>query len=308
MKGAKLFLRDAAAWFVASIGLRACPGLVNAIYNRLPHSVLNWLVHHGFFGTPEHAFPWKVRLANGRHLNLVVDPSDEFSLGYAFLFKVHDQGLRRLQERLIAQMPERSVYLDIGSNIGVSSVHALSCGRHSWLFEPNRALNSYVRRLFDANHFANARFEEVALSDAPGTAEFHISKSSFLSSFDRSHAASEGQPTAVQVEMRTLDSYLPELRDAAGHIVIKIDVEGHEMAVLRGAEATLRHYHPPVMVELLCNDHARRLAWDFMSALGYACLGVVDGATLNLKELSTVEALVTFKEINFVFLPAGQRL
>lgn len=308
MKSAKLLLRDIAAWSVASIGLRVCPALVNSIYNRLPLPTLSWLVHHGFFGTPRHPFQWEVRLANGKDLRLEVDPKDEFSLGYAFSYKIHDQGLRRLQEHLIAQMPERSVYLDIGSNIGVSSIYALSCGRACWLFEPNQALSPFVRQLLDHNRLGGARFEEVALSDAEGTAEFHISQSSFLSSFDSEHAASEGESKAVQVPLRTLDSYLPELREAASHVVIKIDVEGHEMAVLRGADATLEHYRPPVMVELLHQENARRAAWEFMGARNYACLGVIEGSTLNLQELPTVNAVLTFEGINFVFLPKEQRL
>lgn len=308
MKRAKVLLRDAAAWFVASVALRVFPAGVNFIYNRLPLSTLSWLVNHGFLGTPRHSFHWKVRLANGRYLHLNVDPKDEYSVGYAFSFKIHDQGLRRLQEHLISKMPARSVYLDIGSNIGVSSVYALSCGRACWLFEPNRALTPFVRGLFESNRLEGARFEEVALSDAPGSAEFYISKSSFLSSFDSGHAASEGEVQAVQVPLKTLDSYLPELRETAGHVVIKIDVEGHEMAVLRGAEATLEHYRPPVMLELLYDEGTRKAAWEFMKARGYACMGVIEGSMLNLQELPTLNAVLAFGGINFVFLPKDQRL
>ncbi len=308
MKSAKLFLRDVAAWFVGGIGLRFCPAWVNFIYNRLPLPTLSWLVHHGLFGSPQHRFPWKVLLANGRHLHLEVNPKDEFLIGYAFSYKIHDQGLRRLQEYLIDKMPKRSVYLDIGANIGVSSIYALSCGQPCWLFEPNVALTPFVRRLYEHNHLEGARFEEVALSDAAGTAEFYISKSSFLSSFDSEHAGSEGESQVVQVPLKTLDSYLPELRKAADSIVVKIDVEGHEMAVLRGAVATLGHYRPPVMLELLHHENARMSAWEFMSARDYACQGVIEGSTLNLKEIPTVDALLTFKGINFVFLPKDQRL
>jgi FkbM family methyltransferase len=151
---------------------------------------------------------------------------------------VHDVGLKRLQEYLVDRMSDRSVYLDVGANIGVSSIYALSCGRMCWLLDPNTSLRPFVGKLFAANDYRTARLEGVALSDVAGEAKFFVSPSSFLSSFDKKHAASEGVVIPVRVPLQTLDSYLPELIVAARDLVIKIDVEGHEMAVLRGSEDT----------------------------------------------------------------------
>ncbi len=57
---------------------------------------------------------------------------------------------------------------------------------------------------------------------------------------------------AIQVQTTSLDDYLP---DTANVSAIKIDVEGAELDVLRGAERTLRRCRPLIVVE--CD---RRLA------------------------------------------------
>lgn len=299
----KELVRDATVAVITRPLLRIFPTLANRIYDSLPHSALSFLVRHGFFGKVTHPFPWHVTLANGRRLHLQVNPADSFSVGYAFEYKIHDVGLRRAQEYWIDRLAPRSVYLDIGSNIGVSSIYALSGGRKSWLFEPNPALRPFVERLFASNGFIGARHENVALSNEPGEASFFISQSSFLSSFNPNHAALEGETEEVVVQTRTLDSYLPELRELADEILVKIDVEGHEIPVLQGAIETLRYYHPVVMIELLYSDEARTLAYQFMRNLGYSCHGIVNAPTLTLKPLTDLPAARSFNDINFLFLP-----
>lgn len=305
MRRAKELLRDLCAGVISRVFLRCCPSLVNRVYNALPHSWLAYLVGHGFFGRPTGSFPWFVTLAGGRRFRLQVDPSDGYSVGYAFDYKLHDIGLRRVQEHLIDRMAPASVYLDIGANIGVSSIYALSCGRTCWLFEPNVMLHPFVKKLFALNGYTAARLESVALSSSAGEAEFYLSRSSYLSSFDPAHAATEGDVTRVKVPLRTLDSYLPELKQCAQEIVVKIDVEGHEMSVLEGAVETLRHYRPPVMLELLRNREARAAAFQFMRSHGYDCWGIVNAPVLQTVPLPSLAELVAFDDINFLFRPSA---
>jgi len=144
--------------------------------------------------------------------------------------------------------------------------------------------------------------EAVALSDVAGEAAFFVSRSSFLSSFDEKHARTEGDAIRIKVPLRTLDSYLPALVDAAREIVVKIDVEGHEMAVLRGAVKTLKKYRPPVMLELLDDANARTAAFTFLAALGYACHGIVNTPRMSLQSLPSRAEVVAFRDINFLFV------
>jgi hypothetical protein len=56
--------------------------------------------------------------------------------------------------------------------------------------------------------------------------------------------------------------------------VMKIDVEGAELDVLRGAEAALRSKHPRVFLSVH-SDELRRSCLDFLSALGYRATPLV---------------------------------
>lgn len=159
-----------------------------------------------------------------------------------------------------------------------------------------------MKKLFALNGYTAARLESVALSSSAGEAEFYLSRSSYLSSFDPAHAATEGDVTRVKVPLRTLDSFLPELKQCAQEIVVKIDVEGHEMSVLEGAVETLRHYRPPVMLELLRNREARAAAFQFMRSHGYDCWGIVNAPALQTIPLPSLAELIAFDDINFLFL------
>jgi FkbM family methyltransferase len=307
-RGPKHIARDLCAAIVSRVLLRYCPSFVNYIYDGLPHRWLVYLLGHSFFGRPKSSFPWRITLRNGRQLHVMVDPKDGFSLGYAFDYKVHDIGLKRSQEFFLNRCDDRALYLDIGANIGVSSIYALSAGCQCWLFEPNTTLHEVGKGLYAHNHFTRARWEPVALSDTSGEAKFYVSRSSFLSSFDRQNAEREGDAVEIVVPMRSLDSYLEELQATADELIVKIDVEGHEMQVLAGARHVMSHYRPAVMIELLKQREARCKAWDWFEAMSYICLGIFDEPVLRLCPLQSVDELVSFGEINFIFMPADHRL
>jgi FkbM family methyltransferase len=300
--------RNLARSLYNEVVLRCSPALANAIYERLPHKWLCYLLGHGVIGRTNAVFNWAITLANGEPLKIAVNPDDRFSVGCAFEYKAHDAGLKRTQEFFLDRCGERTVYLDIGANVGVSSIYALSAGKACWLFEPNKELHAFGKSLFAQNAFTHARWEAVALSDHAGEERFFVSRSSFLSSFDRDHAEREGAAVEIVVPMKTLDSYLPELQAMSDEVLVKIDVEGHEMPVLNGAKELLAAYRPVVMIELLGEPAARREAWAWFHAINYAGYGIFDEPVLRLQGLALAETLVSFGGINFVFVPVEHRL
>ena len=65
----------------------------------------------------------------------------------------------------------------------------------------------------------------------------------------------------MQVPVRPLDSY------SLAPTAIKIDAEGAELKVVKGAEQTLREFKPVLMIEN--NDWGR--VTEFLAGLGYSC-------------------------------------
>jgi FkbM family methyltransferase len=136
--------------------------------------------------------------------------------------------------------------IDVGANDG-SYVHYLR--RHARCviaFEPMPSLAGALRAKF--RHGVDVR--PIALSDRVGTVELHMPVVDGVtvtgcSTVSPTASATYPDHRAVAVPMATLDSVYE------GDVgFIKIDVEGHEQAVLDGALQTIRRCRPRLLVEV----------------------------------------------------------
>lgn len=136
--------------------------------------------------------------------------------------------------------------IDVGANDG-SYVHYLR--RHARkviAFEPMPSLADALRAKF--RHGVEIR--SIALSDRAGTVELHMPVVDGVtvtgcSTVSPTASATYPDHRAIEVPMATLDS------SYEGDVgFIKIDVEGHEQAVLDGAVQTIRRCRPRMLVEI----------------------------------------------------------
>lgn len=132
--------------------------------------------------------------------------------------------------------------LDIGANIGNHALYFADRFRTVHCFEPNPA--TYYLLAFNAGLANNVVPHAWGLGDANGHAELHQNFSNMGAS-SLVHAAS-GDAPGVQVEIRRLDETDLDLQ---GLCFIKLDVEGFEANVLRGAVDTLARHQPVVVLE-----------------------------------------------------------
>ncbi len=167
--------------------------------------------------------------------------------------------LDQISARLFAR--PGSVVYDIGALHGDHAAEYLRRGAAGvYSFEPLAA----NRARMPAGLTDDPRFHllPVALSDATGTAPLHVPAANqgagslrrdFFDRLQRHYGSDDGE--VVTVETRRLDDIdLPRAR------FWKIDVEGAELAVLRGAEKTLRDMPPDAIeVELFSHDHRHYL-------------------------------------------------
>jgi FkbM family methyltransferase len=171
--------------------------------------------------------------------------------------------------------------IDVGAASGSYTVHVVAASRDCLAFEPRPAqaseLNEMVRYLS-----LPVRVEAVALSDMPGEARLRTLESDLgRSTIERDNPLEDpdgSERSEFVVPMRRLDDY--EL-DSVGFI--KIDVEGHELAVLRGGLSTLRRCHPIMLIEIE-ERHKRNSIADVCGVLGD--LGYEGYFILNRKLIS----------------------
>jgi len=158
-------------------------------------------------------------------------------------------GLHEPADLITGLVPRGKNAVDVGANRGIYSYWMAKRALTVDAFEPQPAL---ARRIREAN-LRNVRVHENALSDHAGVAKLLVPSDDGLARIaasdtaDAVSAAAEaelGVSAEIGVQMRTLDSF--GLVDVG---FLKIDAEGHELAVLRGAGATIATSRPVVFVE-----------------------------------------------------------
>ena len=154
--------------------------------------------------------------------------------------------------RLVTQVRERvgavRVVLDAGANKGQFSRAAATAfpGARVIAFEPLDAVAAEWRaNLADV---ARAEVHACALGAEDGTVTFHPHEYSLSSSVlplvadaKAEGGGAAGELAPVEVPVRRLDDVVTAEDLAEGPVLLKLDVQGYELEVLRGATATLAH-------------------------------------------------------------------
>jgi len=158
--------------------------------------------------------------------------------------------------------------LDIGVHLGFYSRHLAGYCASVIGFEPNPASAALARRALPRN----VRIENVALSDRAGRAVLRIPKlgaagaEEALGTLENANTLGGAAFNEVEVRAVRLDDYdLPPVG------IIKIDVEGHEEAVLRGGRELVRRDRPACMIEIeeRHNPGALSRIVEYFLGLGY---------------------------------------
>ncbi|MCC5997141.1 MAG: FkbM family methyltransferase [Oceanicaulis sp.] len=174
-----------------------------------------------------------------------------------------EHGLRLLPE--LAD-PER-LAIDIGANRGIWAHEMARLCPAVWAFEPNPKLFDFLQRA--ASDRVVCR--DIALSDAEGEAELMIpgADGRYSNQGASLNPGKIGDQAHMSVGVRAapLDALDPP---PAGFI--KIDVEGHERAVLEGARGVIARDRPVMIIEIEERHTGEDLdeALDFVESLGYA--------------------------------------
>jgi FkbM family methyltransferase len=174
--------------------------------------------------------------------------------------------------------------VDVGANYGVITLlaaHAVGAAGCVHAFEPQPVVAALLRRSVARNEMAQVVVHEVALSDADGRLDLQVPDHNLgAASLSR---ALDGPGSTFTVDVRTSGPYLADL-DLGPIRLLKIDIEGHEPAFLRGARDFLKASAPDVIV-FESNDHVfgssngpislwARPAVQEIRELGYEIVGI----------------------------------
>ena len=226
---------------------------------------------------------------------------------------VESQYFRRFGEPELALLPRlaRAGWdaVDIGGHEGAYSLFLRKLTRRVHVFEPVPWMAALLRQKFGER----ISIHEEALSSVSGQAILRFPRQSkfgavtALASLTEEALKDETDLVELAVRTSALDDHG---FDKVG--LIKIDVEGHEEAVLAGARATIERCRPRLIVEIeerhSVGGLARIAAW--FDALSYDCFYYHQGRMVPLGGATAAELQASgspfvegFYVRNFIFLP-----
>jgi FkbM family methyltransferase len=176
------------------------------------------------------------------------------------------------------------VFLDLGANLGVFTLHASKIvGKSGKVisFEPfsinHNALVEHIR----INNLLNVKIEKLAVGSEPGSITLYLDESE--DNLGMVTANYVENAVVEKVEIVSIDGYL-ETHSQETINFIKIDIEGFEYATLLGLENTLKKHQPKILIEILDDletEEAQEKVHEFLYNLGYKKLFITDEGELS---------------------------
>ena len=211
--------------------------------------------------------------------------------------------------------------IDIGAADGIYTMHMVNASRDCLAFEPRQPEAVRLKEMVQYLSLP-IRVEAVALSEVQGEANLRVLEReegrSTIEPYNTLDNPDGSNKYAIPVPTRRLDDY--HLHEVG---FVKIDVEGHELAVLRGGSGTIQRCRPIMLIEIeeRHKPNANRDVNEFLVDLGYEGYFVLNKdlmpiTCLNLSKHQNVEHIgglrANWKRFdiyinNFFFVPVGSR-
>jgi len=211
---------------------------------------------------------------------IVIHP-DQYERRYLFT-EYEPEVVAAIQRHIVPGM----TVLDVGAHIGyIAMIMARLVGEDGRCiaFEPLATNVQRIRHAITVNRIPNLEVVQIALGDKDGVIRFAVEPSGFMGHMLGPDGDREAAVQCTDVSVRRLDSILEQL--GVGRVgMIKLDVEGAEDAVIRGAERLIREHRPVWVVEVHtfrpASDHARPFVRSLF-ALDYTVLDLATGAAVE---------------------------
>src|ERR1051325_11713935 len=203
-------------------------------------------------------------------------------------------------------------FVDVGASWGIYTYALARSGVEVEAFEPQLAC-CRILYAYAARH-PNVRVHRAALGAGDGSAVLHvpvIEGRLARTSASLAHAATGAGGETLDVDVRTLDSY-----EFSNVRAMKIDVEGAEVGVLRGAERTIQRHRPLLIIEIEQRHHAEpidQVLARITGDLGYDGHFLGTGVLRPLRVFDASRHQVVASDArpgaryinNFIFIPRG---
>lgn len=195
--------------------------------------------------------------------------------------------------------------MDVGANFGLFTrflSEQVGNDGSVYSFEPTAAMSQVLNHNVRSLSLGNVETSPLALSDRKGSARLRIPRfddhrlNYYEASLCEVDEALVGEIDTI--ETTTIDAFCED-KEIRKLTFLKIDVEGHEIAVLNGARITLEKFRPALLLEVnepLDEEGHGRDVRDLIGFLGYE-INVFEAGQIRRRQEGEVF-------VNYVLLPA----
>jgi FkbM family methyltransferase len=286
IKAAQPGLRKLATPLLRSALLR---GALNGVEERAGHLVLYPRrdfrvsdVADFLFHTRElrSAFSWQCRFGDTT-FRIPVDPAFPHPFPQndpwgpaTYWRREENRKIREFYETYLHHRPS-GTFLDVGANWGCHAYPFAASGYRCVCFEPQSICCDFMARVREFNPLHHLTIVRSAVgSRCQAAIPFFESEVETFSSVSQQHVAEFKLPWRENtVECVTLDSYCS--MHGIAPTLIKIDTEGFECEVARGAREVFRTCKPALLVEVSSGLNEQYELWRMLADEGYRCYAVV---------------------------------
>lgn len=206
---------------------------------------------------------------------------------------------------------KKFVFLDAGVNFGQTLLKIKGVAPNAPYigFEPSGLCSYYVSVLIKANKLKNARLIRCALSDKPGVLTLFAESEGDTRATIITDSFPENQISSSElVPVVTLDSLIPIVTDSGNDIILKVDVEGAEWMVFKGATEFITSYRPVVIFENLPEAGNASKAEDQVSIGSYFIsnsynLYLLDEENHRIEKLEGISNKSNYTTTNYIAIP-----
>jgi len=167
---------------------------------------------------------------------------------------------RHVLNTCLGALKKRDVFYDIGANAGIFTLEAANLLKNSiqvHSFEPQESLVNTLRTSLLLNKFNNVTTHKFLLSDKSRKNTLYIPKRGH--SIHASTVARDESTIEKQYESFTIDNLVKDKVIPAPNVV-KMDVEGSELSVLKGAKKTIQRHKPVIVFE--ADENMKRFGYN----------------------------------------------
>lgn len=283
----KAFLRSKCPWLYPFV-YKVYVGTTNKVIDKKRVDKYAHFVKRGFY-------PFKL---GSVQFDILLDPNNGGIDMEIFTDGVYEPEILKL---LGSNLKAGDIFIDIGANIGQHSMFCSYFCKQVYSFEPVKKLFDQFNESIAKNEIHNITSYNYALGDADGEIPMYSNGSSMATS---SIVSTTGKHFIQNVEVVKLDDVYKKL-GIDGASLVKVDVEGYEFNVLKGAENFLKKYKPKIVIEFSPYFYRRtdpsisQKIIDFLTGLGYELYDLDDVNSVR-RQINNLEDISNKDQVNLL--------